>query len=1219
MEKYLDNWILYRTTAESLKREKILEKVIDSLSSMRVETPEGKTVDKVGDYIEPIYLQVVCDKLWKKLVLSERTEISPQFLEKLGNVDNALEELYVEAIREATSGKFVSQDLIRNWLEKKLITPNDTRESAYKDPLKREKIPEESLSALEKKYVIRVDRRPSGRWYQLTHDRLIKPIKKSNKERKDQLTRRNYLIIFVAIAIISSSIYTYYAWPKEQPSPPQAHTLGAKPSFIAVDDDGNTIYVSSSASKSKQDFRSNITVINSTANKIIDNIEVDYQPRNLEINPKTNKLYFSSANNSYISIVDLKSEKEDKEDEIELDYIPESIAVNPNRNEIYVSPLSISESNDEVLVFEDLNSLAERREQKERSIDVTSLSKIIVNPTTNETYILSSYNNSIAVIPDFAKKESATIDLKGGQIPQDISINPKTNTLYVESSDYPDEYLTLIDATSKQIKVNGSIVLPPGTSDVEVNPLTNTTYLLQSELIDDSFGNSYSILAQDLTTNETYSVPISISPTDIAVNPNTNTIYAFSYDDPTTLLIINGTTYDEQTIELDYKIEKILVDPDTNTTYLGAQDEFYNYFILPVNSATNQVVDPIPLSTIPDEIVVNPSTKTLYAFSNDYLNGTSISAIDATTKEVESTYPINGLTPNNIPIKGMAMNPNTNTIYAFDYLYSNGTNISVINGTTNQIMDIIQLKYEPWDISINPTTNIIYVHTVNRSDVSPSGYFPDYITLINGTTNQAIWNTSLQSFDYVMVDPNTNKLYAIKHDQLSDNNSLSITNISTNETKTVPISIYATDIAVNPNMDTIYAFADDEPDTLLVINGTYNEQPIDLDYEIKSILVDPRTNMTYIGALQPNSEKYFLMSLNGTTNQVTKTIPITAYPDRLNLNSDTNTIYVSEYYSDYPTFVDYGNNSTVSVISGTTFEEIDTIKLPYTLDGIVAGPNTNILYAINHELYSNSSISTIDTVTKSIKNIPLDQQSIESDIGPYVPPDFIGRSISVNPNTDTTYLSGGDNYLLTINGTTNEVIRSILVDPVLNESDNDPYIPPDFIPSYVFVDPLSNTTYTTGQDSVYNNYLLTINGTTNEVIDRIDSVSFPPKEIIMDPQSNRSFVLMDYDIGVLNRSDLELEYPFKLLSASNIVDLSFDNSNNRLFVAQELSTDSLSNSPLEGRYSISVFNTTTYEKLGSIQLETIQNLVAIHYDKKTDNVLVLDTKTGSISSYSADV
>ena len=98
-----------------------------------IETPEGKTADKVGDFVEPIYLQVVCDKLWKKLILSQRTEINPQFLEKLGNVDNALEELYVDAIHDAASSKLkVSQDSIRGWLEKKLITPNDTRGSAYK-------------------------------------------------------------------------------------------------------------------------------------------------------------------------------------------------------------------------------------------------------------------------------------------------------------------------------------------------------------------------------------------------------------------------------------------------------------------------------------------------------------------------------------------------------------------------------------------------------------------------------------------------------------------------------------------------------------------------------------------------------------------------------------------------------------------------------------------------------------------------------------------------------------------------------------------------------------------------------------------------------------------------------------------------------------------------------------------------------------------------------
>jgi hypothetical protein len=42
---------------------------------------------------------------------------------------------------------------------------------------------------LEKKYLIRKEERSGAEWYQLTHDRLIKPILDSNKKWKDELEK----------------------------------------------------------------------------------------------------------------------------------------------------------------------------------------------------------------------------------------------------------------------------------------------------------------------------------------------------------------------------------------------------------------------------------------------------------------------------------------------------------------------------------------------------------------------------------------------------------------------------------------------------------------------------------------------------------------------------------------------------------------------------------------------------------------------------------------------------------------------------------------------------------------------------------------------------------------------------------------------------------------------------------------------------------------------
>ncbi len=54
----------------------------------------------------------------------------------------------------------------------------------------------------------------------------------------------------------------------------------------------------------------------------------------------------------------------------------------------------------------------------------------------------------------------------------------------------------------------------------------------------------------------------------------------------------------------------------------------------------------------------------------------------------------------------LSVNPETNKIYV-----TNGNNISIINGATNEVVSSISLGDNPTDIAVNPETNKIYVIT----------------------------------------------------------------------------------------------------------------------------------------------------------------------------------------------------------------------------------------------------------------------------------------------------------------------------------------------------------------------------------------------------------------------------------------------------------------------------------------------------------------------------
>jgi FHA domain len=196
---------------EDLKDE--IQNIIKELLKVRVERFDDgkKRFDEIeGEFIEPIHLQVVCQRWWR-----ERQHISIKNRTFLSNVDKALEDFYVEAIREAASSTKVSERAIRDWCGKKLITSSGTRGIVFQDQNLTEGMPNNVIDILDHKYLIRPELRSGSVWYELTHDRLIKPIKDSNetwyREKNEKRIRRLKIIaVPTAAAIIITALILYF-------------------------------------------------------------------------------------------------------------------------------------------------------------------------------------------------------------------------------------------------------------------------------------------------------------------------------------------------------------------------------------------------------------------------------------------------------------------------------------------------------------------------------------------------------------------------------------------------------------------------------------------------------------------------------------------------------------------------------------------------------------------------------------------------------------------------------------------------------------------------------------------------------------------------------------------------------------------------------------------------------------------------------------------------
>ncbi len=80
-------------------REDAANRLVDDLSRVRVQQPDGSIEERAGLDIEPVQLQVVCHRLWNQLP-DGTDEIGPEVVEAFGSVGDALGAFYAESVAQ---------------------------------------------------------------------------------------------------------------------------------------------------------------------------------------------------------------------------------------------------------------------------------------------------------------------------------------------------------------------------------------------------------------------------------------------------------------------------------------------------------------------------------------------------------------------------------------------------------------------------------------------------------------------------------------------------------------------------------------------------------------------------------------------------------------------------------------------------------------------------------------------------------------------------------------------------------------------------------------------------------------------------------------------------------------------------------------------------------------------------------------------------------------
>lgn len=155
------------------------EALVNDLRRVQLQRPDGSFETLLGSYVEPVQLQVVAYRLWESLAAGA-TVIDSDNLRTLGDVGQALADYYAGRVTAIAFLTDVKERAIREWFDRKLITEQGIRGQVLMGVEASEGLANAAVKALENAHLIRGEKRGGALWYELSHDRLIEPVRANN-------------------------------------------------------------------------------------------------------------------------------------------------------------------------------------------------------------------------------------------------------------------------------------------------------------------------------------------------------------------------------------------------------------------------------------------------------------------------------------------------------------------------------------------------------------------------------------------------------------------------------------------------------------------------------------------------------------------------------------------------------------------------------------------------------------------------------------------------------------------------------------------------------------------------------------------------------------------------------------------------------------------------------------------------------------------------------
>jgi hypothetical protein len=166
---------------------------------------EGTPREVEGEFVEPLQLQLVCKRIWDLLEAAGHCgEITSEEIRRFGRVDETLQAYYERTLSSVAREARVRDATLRDWFDRQLITPLGTRGLALVEPGSGAVNPS-AVRALEERHLVRCETRAGAEWCELSHDRLIAPIRASNARSRIRRRRRSFAVIAVLLVLLAAA------------------------------------------------------------------------------------------------------------------------------------------------------------------------------------------------------------------------------------------------------------------------------------------------------------------------------------------------------------------------------------------------------------------------------------------------------------------------------------------------------------------------------------------------------------------------------------------------------------------------------------------------------------------------------------------------------------------------------------------------------------------------------------------------------------------------------------------------------------------------------------------------------------------------------------------------------------------------------------------------------------------------------------------------------